>query len=394
MLAAMPARRVPPLAIAIALIAAALVATTWVTRGAVDGAFTAARDGEALAIEQAVRGDLVEIGEMPDAASLEQMVKDHPGLRYIAIVDLRGRVIVSAGSSVGSELRGGRRAIVHVGRRIRIETRAPFRHARPWGGLVIEVEPLEADALRSSATASLAIGGVAAVVMLGVAIALVRRELRRRAEEQVRERERRLASLGEMSAVLAHEIKNPLASLKGNAQLLASAVDDKHKPKAARVVDETVRLEKLVTDLLAFVRTGELKREPVAPASIVPVGPGGLDGVEVDAAAAPATWSLDDARMRQVLGNLVENAQAAGGPVRVRVAQDGRLLVFEVADRGPGVPLEDRDKIFEPFFTKKTRGTGLGLAVARRVVEAHGGTIRVADAPGGGALFRVEIPEA
>ncbi len=388
MLAAMTARRVPPLAVAIVLIAAALLATTGVTRKAVDDAFTAARDGEALAIEQAVRGDLFDLGEMPEQGELDQLMRDHAGLRYIGIVDAHGHVLVSAGVPVGSEVRVGRRSISHVGGRIRIETRAVFRHARPWGGLVIEVEPVDADELRESATWSLAIGGISALVMIGVAIALVRRELRRRAEEQVRERERRLASLGEMSAVLAHEIKNPLASLKGNAQLLAGGVEDKQKPKAQRVVDEAVRLEKLVADLLAFVRTGQLERRAIAPASLVP------DGVEADTAGAPATWSLDEARMRQVLGNLIENGQAAGGPVKVRIAEEGRRLVIEVSDKGPGVPADDRDKIFEPFFTKKTRGTGLGLAVARRVVEAHGGTIAVGDAPGGGAVFRVEIPEA
>jgi two-component system sensor histidine kinase HydH len=264
--------------------------------------------------------------------------------------------------------------------------RSPYRHAARTG-YVIEVHPIAADERRSSANVSLAIGGIAALVMLGVAIALVRRELQRRAEEQIREREKRLAALGEMSAVLAHEIKNPLASLKGNAQLLAGGVDDKHKKKAERVVDEAVRLEKLVTDLLAFVRTGELNRAPTPPSSLVP------EGVEVDVADAPATWSLDEARMRQVLANLVENGQAAGGPVKVRIAKE-RGLVIEVSDNRPGVPADERDKIFEAFFTKKTRGTGLGLAVARRVVEAHGGTITVGDAPGGGALFRVEIPEA
>lgn len=385
MLAAMSARRVPPLAVAFALIAAALVATTWVTRSAVDDAFTAARDGEAFAVEQAVRGDLAEL-EAPDAAQLEALMKEHPGLRYIGLLDNRGHVIASVGTPVGGEAHAGRRAIVHVGGRIRIEMRSPFRRAARTG-FVIEVEPIEADELRSSASLSMAIGGIAALVMLGVAIALVRRELRRRAEEQVREREKRLAALGEMSAVLAHEIKNPLASLKGNAQLLAGGLEDKQKRKAERVVDEAVRLEKLVTDLLAFVRTGELNRASMAPASLVP------DGVESDVSSAPATWSLDEARMRQVIGNLVENGLAAGGPVTVRIAKD-RGLVIEVSDRGPGVPVEDREKIFEPFFTKKTRGTGLGLAVARRVVEAHGGTITVGDAPGGGALFRVEIPEA
>src|SRR6185312_8024251 len=104
-----------------------------------------------------------------------------------------------------------------------------------------------------------------------------------------------------------------------------------------------VRLEKLVADLLAFVRTGELHRAPVSPASLVAAG----EGVEVDAAAAPQTWSLDEPRLRQVLGNLVENGLAAGGPVKVTIAAEGKRLVIEVADHGPGVADEDKGKIFE-----------------------------------------------
>jgi len=82
-----------------------------------------------------------------------------------------------------------------------------------------------------------------------------------------------------------------------------------------------------------------------------------------------------------------------GGPAAAALDRASvKTLVLEVSDTGPGVKPEDRDKIFEPFFTGKTRGTGLGLAIAKRVVELHGGTIRVDDAPGGGALFRIEIP--
>jgi two-component system sensor histidine kinase HydH len=392
MLAAMRNRRVPPLAVAFALIALALVAALWVTRKTTSDAFAAARDGEALALEQSVRADLPETGP-PDAASLDELLKDHAGegLRYIAVVDGHGRELASAGTAVGTGVHG---RLAHVRGRIRIELRTPYRRsyktgARPWS-LVLEVDPVEADELVSSATWSLAFGGLAALVLLGVAIALVRSELRRRAEAEVREREKRLASLGEMSAVLAHEIKNPLASLKGNAQLLAGGVDDKQKAKAQRVVDEAIRLEKLVADLLAFVRTGELHRAPVAPASLVAAA----EGVEVDVASAPATWSLDEVRMRQVLGNLIDNGLAAGGPVTVQIVAERGRLVIEVGDHGPGVPAEDRDKIFEPFFTKKTRGTGLGLAIVQRVVELHGGTITVRDGTSGGAVFRVEIPEA
>src|SRR5690349_17178064 len=147
MLAAMSVRRVPPLAVAFALIAAALVATTWVTRDAVNAAFTTARDGEARAIVQAVRGDLAEL-EAPDAAQLAALMKDHPGLRYIGLLDGRGRVVASAGTALAGEGRVGRRQIIHVGGRIRIEMPMPFRRARP--GFVIEVEPLEANQLRGS----------------------------------------------------------------------------------------------------------------------------------------------------------------------------------------------------------------------------------------------------
>ena len=401
MLAAMSFRRVPPLAVAFALIAAALLAALFTTRKTVQDAFVAARDGEALSVEQGVRADLPDSGP-PDATQLAAILAEHreEGLRYIGVFDARGRELAAAGAPVGGGAHG---RLVRVDGRIRVEMRTPYR--RSWASgqrpraIVIEVQPIEADELRQSATWSLALGGIAAVVLLGVAIAIVRRDLRRRAEAEAREREKRLAALGEMSAVLAHEIKNPLASLKGNAQLLASALDEgKPKQKAARVVDEAVRLEKLVADLLAFVRTGELHRAQSNPAQLIPSA-NELGAIELDTTDAPATWSLDEARMRQVIANLVENAQAAGGPVRVRIAQEragsrDARLVIEVADGGPGVPAEDREKIFEPFFTKKTRGTGLGLAIARRIVESHGGTIGVRDGTSGGAVFRIELPEA
>src|SRR5256885_5864910 len=178
----------------------------------------------------------------------------------------------------------------------------------------MEIEPIEADELRESATWTLAIGGIAALTLVGVAVALVRRELRRGAEERTRERERRLASLGEMSAVLAHEIRNPLASLKGNAQLLAAGLDEKSRAKAERIVDEAKRLERLTTDLLSFVRTGEIQRAPIAPGLLVREAAASVGEIEVDDAAAPASWPLDAARMRQVLVNLLDNALAAGPP--------------------------------------------------------------------------------
>jgi two-component system, NtrC family, sensor histidine kinase HydH len=406
------ARRVSPLALAIVLVAAGLLATAWTTRRAINDAFAAVRDGEAFAVQQAVRADLADVGGPPTAEELAAILHDHAseGLVYLAMLDGRGRVQASAGTPLVE--RAGRsdfavrpggpdRARIHldhVGSRVRLEMRTMLRKA--WGPgrgalwVAMEIEPVHASELRSAARGTLAVGALGALALLAMAIWLVRAELRRRALERQRERERRLASLGEMSAVLAHEIRNPLASLKGNAQLLAASLPegDKQRAKAERVVDEAVRLEKLTQDLLAFVRSGELSRTEVAPLEIARDAAAGFDDVTVEDAGAPERWSLDAPRIREVLVNLVDNGLAAGAPVRVRVAQKSGALVIEVADSGSGVKPEDRDKIFEPFFTGKTRGTGLGLAIAKRVVELHSGSIRVDEASGGGALFRIEIP--
>ena len=93
-----------------------------------------------------------------------------------------------------------------------------------------------------------------------------------------------------------------------------------------------------------------------------------------------------------MLTNLLDNAVSAGPPARAAITTVGDRLIFEITDRGPGIPAADRPHLFEPFFTRKTQGTGLGLAVAERVVALHGGAIQVDDAPGGGARFRVLLP--
>jgi len=392
--------RVPPLAAAFALLAAALGATAWTTKRTVTEAFATVSDGQARAVEQAVRGDFADLGGPPEASDLAAILNAHgnDGLRYIATLDNRGRIEASAGNALGepSLVEHGARQVTKVGDRVRVEVRVPaFRRAWGTGGrpsrIVVEIEPVEANALRGAAERTLAIGIISALVLLAVAVALVRRELARSAEARAREQERRLAALGEMSAVLAHEIKNPLASLKGNAQLLAAALPEgeKSRAKAERVVEVARRLEQLAQDLLAFVRSGELHRTDVAVGELVRAAAGDV-AIEV---TGDARWSLDGDRMRQVLANVIANAVEAGPPpvrVAVQASRDG--LVIDIADRGPGVPEAERDRIFEPFVTKKTRGTGLGLAIARRIVMLHGGTIVVGDAPGGGALFHIAIP--
>ena len=415
MLPAMLPRRVQPLAgwsivVAFALIGAALLATVWSTRASILDASDAVRCGQADAVEQAVRAELSDLDGVPTTADLGAILHElhDDGLRYLAMVEGRGRleIIAAAGVPIGTgsaNLFAPSRAIGckidEVGGRLRMEMRS-LRRLKA-GGLalrfLIEVEPVQANSLRDAASLTLAVGALAAAALLGVAFVLIRREARRQADARARERERRLASLGEMSAVLAHEIKNPLASLKGNAQLLARMLPggDKPRAKADRVVDEAMRLEQLTNDLLQFVRTGTIQRTKIDPAALVRDAAASVAGeVTVDAAEAPPAWSLDAGRIRQAVINLLDNAVAAGPPVTVAVRRERGRLIIEVADHGPGVAEDDRDKIFEPFFTGKTQGTGLGLAIVRRVVELHGGAIAVHPNPGGGALFRAELPES
>ncbi|HEX7842590.1 MAG TPA: HAMP domain-containing sensor histidine kinase [Kofleriaceae bacterium] len=411
-------RRVQPLAgwsivVVFALIGAALLATVWSTRASILDASDAVRCGQADAVEQAVRAELADLDGVPTAEDLGKILHGlhDDGLRYLAMVEGRGQleILAAAGPPVGSGAANlfapSRQVgckIDEAGGRLRMELRS-LRRLKAGGRtprFLIEVEPVQANALREAASLTLAVGALATAALLGVAFVLIRREARRQADAAARERERRLASLGEMSAVLAHEIKNPLASLKGNAQLLARMLPggDKPRAKADRVVDEAMRLEQLTNDLLQFVRTGTIQRAPVDPAALVREAVGSVAAaiaaeVAIDTSAAPPAWSLDAGRIRQVVANLVDNAVAAGPPVSVTVRGDRGRLILEVADRGPGVAEDDRDKIFEPFFTGKTQGTGLGLAIVRRVVELHGGTIAVYPNPGGGAMFRAEIPQ-
>lgn len=290
--------------------------------------------------------------------------------------------------------------------------------------VVLELEPQISPDLQRTTRQALATG-LAAALALAMGAAAFRQLLHQReaAQREMAER-RRLAALGEMAAVLAHEIRNPLASVKGNAQLLAeglagaagaagipgaanppNATDagggDRLRRQAERLVTDVKRLQLLSEDLLELGRQGPIERRPVDPAALAREAAEvaqGLDpgvAVEVEAAGAPARWPADPGRLLRALGNLVTNAvqaSPAGQAVRLRVAREGGELLFEVLDRGPGLPAEIRNRLFEPFVTTRARGTGLGLAVARRIVEMHGGRILAADRPGGGTRMSVHLP--
>lgn len=358
-----------------------------------------------------------------DRQVLEEMLEEFEpeGLRYLALLDQSGAVRVAAGTSdAGPPVKalanpGASLEIARVGTRVRVAASPPKRRFRGLPGrrlrpgfearrarplLVLEFEPALADTLRRDADRAFALSAVAALVLMLVAGALWWQLRRQELAARTLERERRLAQLGEMSAVLAHEMRNPLASLKGHAQLLVEKLpqDTREAKKAERIVAEAARLETLSTTLLDFVRAGTIDRratdvtvlihqavEQVGPERIEVEGPPS-GGVEVN---------LDPIRMHQVLVNLLQNALQASSddePVRVLVSRTGKRLRIEVRDRGPGLPPGDEMAVFEAFHTKKTHGTGLGLAIARRIVELHEGQISASNHPEGGAVFVVELP--
>ncbi len=266
--------------------------------------------------------------------------------------------------------------------------------------LVLEFEPVVAEEMVVRASRTLAVSVVGAAVLMLAALVFWRLSQRFEAAERRMEEQRRLSELGEMSAVLAHEIRNPLASLKGHGQLLLEQLpeDSPARRKADRVVTEATRLEALTSDLLDFARSGPLDLRPTDPvalarASAEEAAPG--NGVVVHDEGAPAAWPLDEPRLRQVLVNLLRNAVQAspvGAAPEVTVAEARGRLCISVEDRGAGLTPEEESRVFDPFFTTRTTGTGLGLPVARRIVEMHGGTIAASNRAGGGARFRIEIP--
>ncbi len=269
----------------------------------------------------------------------------------------------------------------------------------PPEALILEFEPSLAVSLTRRAKGTFVLGTSVAVLLAVGALVLFRRGAREEALATKLMQSERLASLGTMSAVLAHEIKNPLAALKGNAQLVAESLSSgsKNRNQADRVVSAAQRLQELVQNLLDFARGGTITLVSTDPAELLflaaeDTAPGAV--LELD--DAPEIWSLDVIRMRQVLDNVLRNAVQAKPnntvTASVFVDSDKDELVYLIRDDGPGFPEGLLQSTFEPFFTTKTRGVGLGLAVSQRIVMMHGGTIAARNRDEGGAEVRISIP--
>lgn len=219
--------------------------------------------------------------------------------------------------------------------------------------------------------------------------------------------QQQLAAVGELAAIVAHEVRNPLAGIRGGCEILLEGVapEETRHEIGTEILHQVDRLNHMVQDLLLYARPRALLatvadlhqvldhclvlvREDPQAAAVEVVR-------DFDPAIPPLP--LDVRQMEQVFLNLLQNAvQAIHGPGRIviKTCRVGARIEVVVRDTGPGMPPATMERIFKPFFTTKAQGTGLGLAIVRNIVHAHGGTIHAVNLEGGGAEFVIGLPRA
>ena len=221
--------------------------------------------------------------------------------------------------------------------------------------------------------------------------------------EQLR-RADRLSALGELSAGLAHEIRNPLGSLEGAVAILrrSELPEQTRKEFAEMAGREVVRLKGLLTNFLEFARPQAPRRTLIEPQVLLESvrqlagETAKMAGITIRIKAVQmAAFFVDAEQIKQVLLNLVLNAVQAmpsGGEIALRCHQGSGSVLLEVADQGVGIPQENLERIFDPFFTTRAGGTGLGLSIAYQIINRHGGHLSVSNNPDRGVTFTVLVP--
>lgn len=230
-------------------------------------------------------------------------------------------------------------------------------------------------------------------------------------------RARELAALGEMAAGIAHEVRNPLVSIRLFGEALVSDLGDRpgEQELAGKIVRSVDRLNAVVGDVLNFARDLKVQREAVSSSALLRDVAEAVEGFArslgvslVLSEPVDGVIPVDRGLMQQAIVNVVRNAceaaaDAGGGLKRVEIAVASRRgrtpegdsreeVAICVADTGPGFPADVRDRVFNPFFTTRETGTGLGLAIVHRILDAHDGSVVLDEREGGGALVELRVP--
>jgi two-component system sensor histidine kinase HydH len=229
----------------------------------------------------------------------------------------------------------------------------------------------------------------------------------RRLQQEV-ERTKRLASLGSLAAGVAHEIRNPLSSVKGFATYFREKLKDSPQDRdtATTMIQEVERLDRVIGQLLEFARPSTLKIKPVRLNDLIQHSLKLIEGdarskgikVEVDIPHDLPDVPMDGDRINQVLLNLYLNglqAMDGGGVLQVKVSREDarKSTTIIVSDSGRGIETADQERIFDPYFTTKSDGTGLGLAIVHKILDAHGGSIKVRSQRGAGTTVTLSLPD-
>lgn len=210
----------------------------------------------------------------------------------------------------------------------------------------------------------------------------------------------KMSAIGELSARLAHDIKNPLTTIKSTVKLLKTFQGkpiDEYVMKRFEMMDDSIfRISHQVDGVLDYIKKTPLKLEPasligIIKASILPLTI--PKNIQINLPNTDVNLKCDSIKMEVVFGNIVLNSiQAIGdipGKIYVRYVETSDYVIIEVADSGPGIPSENLDKIFDPLFTTKQRGTGLGLSSCKNIIDQHGGVIDVKNTP---TTFTIRMP--
>jgi two-component system sensor histidine kinase HydH len=227
----------------------------------------------------------------------------------------------------------------------------------------------------------------------------------RRLQGEIRRKEK-LAAIGGLAAGVAHEIRNPLSSIKGIATYFKNKFDEDSSDNemAGVMINEVDRLNRVISELLEFARPPEIKLKKTDVNSLIEHSVRLIEkeasskdiAIKLDLSQQPLPAEIDSDRFSQCLLNLYLNSLQAmekGGQLSIKDSlTDDSHIIIEIKDTGSGIKAENLNKIFDPYYTTKTKGTGLGLAIVHKIIEAHNGNIKVRSAPGQGTTFIIGIP--